>query len=78
MTRNVGKLDRLIRVLAALALCGIAVMSQTWPAVVVGGLLAVTAVLGFSPLYLLYGLSTVGGVHRDCADGRCGLPVPRR
>ncbi len=78
MTRNVGKLDRLIRVLAALALFGIAVMSQTWPPVVVGGLLAVTAVLGFCPLYWLYGLSTVGGVHRDCADGRCGLPVPRR
>ncbi|MFN8184743.1 MAG: DUF2892 domain-containing protein [Candidatus Nanopelagicales bacterium] len=78
MTRNVGKTDRLVRAMAGLALLGLGVLTQAWPPVVVGVLLALTAALGFCPLYWFYGLSTIGGVHRSCADGRCGLPVPRR
>jgi hypothetical protein len=78
MTRNVGTVDRSVRVFAALALLAIGVLSQAWPPVLVGALLSLTVAAGFCPLYALYGLSTVGGVHRDCADGRCGLPTPGR
>ena len=78
MTRNVGTVDRSVRVFATLALVAIGVLSQAWQPVLLGVLVAVTAAAGFCPLYALYGLSTVGGVHRDCANGRCELPTPGR
>jgi hypothetical protein len=35
---------------------------------------ALTALTAFSPLYRLYGLSTAGGLRKDCGPGGCALP----
>ena len=77
MTRNVGVVDRLVRVVAAGSLVVVGAFVPAWPAVVLGILVALTTVVGFDPLYRLYGLSTIGGVHRDCGNGSCELPVSR-
>lgn len=74
MTRNVGTLDRVVRLGGAVALVGVAVATGAWPVVGLAGLVIVSALVGYSPLYGLYRLSTIGGIHRACGDD-CDLPV---
>jgi hypothetical protein len=57
MSCNVGKTDRIIRIILGLAILAAGFYFQT----VVGGvglILLATAVLGWCPLYRLFGLST--------------------
>lgn len=59
---NMGVLDRVIRGIIAivLLLLAILVLHDAWQIVcwVIGGILAVTAVVGFCPLYVLLHIST--------------------
>lgn len=77
MTRNVGNRDRPIRVVAVGALFAVGMASHAWPPVALGILLGLTVAVGFCPLYRLYGVSTVGGVHRECGDGACEMLMRR-
>ncbi len=62
MKRNIGTVDRVIRVIVGLlALGGIFLVSATWLKVVlgiVGIVMLFTAATGFCGLYTLFGIST--------------------
>ena len=59
---NVGSLDKIVRIVAGLALVVIALLkldgSATLVALAVGVVLIVTAVINFCPLYRILGLRT--------------------
>lgn len=59
MKQNVGSVDRVIRIVIAVIVAVIGIVFQSW-----WGLLALlpllTAVVGFCPLYLPFGISTKG------------------
>ncbi len=65
MTKNVGGLDRVIRILVGLALIAWGFLGLEgggrWVAVVIGLVPLVTALIGFCPLYKPFGIST----HRE-------------
>ncbi len=63
MTRNMGTIDRAVRIVAAVTLLFIAFGTGFaasgvlhWGAIVIAGVLAITAVLGNCPLYSVIGL----------------------
>jgi len=63
MTRNESGLDRIIRVVIAIAaVAGAAAVGfgsvGAWILLVVAGIMLVTAVTGFCPLYRVFGVST--------------------
>ena len=63
MSSNVGGLDRVIRVLAGLALLGVAffhVLTGTAAIVayIVGGIALVTGVIRFCPAWAMFGINT--------------------
>lgn len=63
MARNVGGVDRMIRVVAGLALIAVAVMGHgpiRWLGVA-GGVLIVTATIRFCPAYWLMRVKTLHG-----------------
>ncbi len=66
MTRNVGSIDRIVRVVAGLALIAAGVYYKAWWGVI-GVVPLATAALGWCPAYLPFGLSS-------CAT----RPQPRR
>lgn len=79
MKRNLSTLDRAARMSVTAALVVTSVLTQAWPIAVLAALVAITGAIGWSPLYSVYGLSTVGGLHRECDDDYCGLPgYPQR
>jgi len=63
---NVGTPDRIVRLLAAAILIALPFFNLPlfanpvlwWGAIVVGAVLAVTAVIGFCPLYAAFGIRT--------------------
>jgi hypothetical protein len=65
MTRNMGGLDRALRLIAALALIPAWLLTTIlWQELVLGALivvLLVTSATGFCPGYLPFGISTVRG-----------------
>lgn len=60
MKTNVGSVDRLIRIVAGLALLGAGLVLKSWWGAV-GLVPLATAALRFCPLYPLLGISTCGG-----------------
>lgn len=65
MRRNMGNIDRGVRVIVGLGLIVAAVTSAfgaggwvTWAMIAVGAILAVTALIGTCPLYGLFGIRT--------------------
>jgi Inner membrane protein YgaP-like, transmembrane domain len=63
MNTNVGSIDRIVRAVVALAALAAAVALGVGTVgglllLVVGGIMAVTAAVGFCPLYRVFGLST--------------------
>ncbi len=66
MTLNMGSIDRIIRGIVGVVLLLLPFVSGfgagsallTWGAVVIGAILALTAVFGFCPLYRLVGMNT--------------------
>jgi hypothetical protein len=63
MTRNEGTIDRILRAVAAVAAVGVALALGLGTLgglllLVVAAILAVTAAVGFCPLYRVFGIST--------------------
>lgn len=58
MTCNIGKIDRIIRVVIGLVLLGWGIMNGNIIADVVGGVLLFTAIIGWCPPYALLGINT--------------------
>lgn len=76
--RNVGAVDRIIRGTGSVLLVVLGLFNGSWVVVGMGAFVGLTAALGFCPLYWMYRLSTVGGVHRVCSDEACGISFRRR
>ncbi len=57
MTKNVGNIDRTIRIVAGLALILWGVVTQNWLGAI-GVVPLATALMGWCPAYLLFGLNT--------------------
>eukprot|EP00752_Nemacystus_decipiens_P015454 g13785.t1 len=60
MTRNMGTIDRLLRVVAGVALIGFAIAGPADPWGYIGIAPLLTAAVGFCPAYRLIGLDTCG------------------
>jgi hypothetical protein len=58
MTQNVGKIDRIIRLVLGLALAGLALYWQCWFTGIIAFLLLVSAAIGKCGLYKILGIST--------------------
>ena len=58
MTCNIGKIDRIIRIVVGVALLVWGVMNGNIIADVVGGALLFTAIIGWCPPYALLGINT--------------------
>ena len=63
MCINVGKLDRIIRAVAGIALIGYGVVAQNYIVAGVGAIPLLTAAIGFCPFYPLIKLNT--GCKKD-------------
>lgn len=59
MKCNMGKTDRVIRVIAGLAIIGAGVYLQSWWGII-GVVPLVTSGLGWCPAYALFGITTLG------------------
>lgn len=57
MTCNVGKTDRIIRLLLGGAIVALGVIYQNWWGML-GAIPVTTALLGWCPLYAVFGIST--------------------
>ncbi len=57
MKNNVGKTDRIIRVIAGLAIIGAGVSMQSWWGAI-GVIPLATAALGWCPAYIPFGISS--------------------
>jgi Inner membrane protein YgaP-like, transmembrane domain len=57
MTSNVGGIDRILRILAGLAIVAWGVYAQNWLGAI-GLVPLVTGLFGWCPVYLPFGLST--------------------
>lgn len=57
MTKNVGGLDRAVRLIAGLAIAGAGLVYQSWWGVI-GAVLIATAILGWCPPYSMLGINT--------------------
>ncbi len=58
MTRNEGNTDRIIRFMLAIAFFAGAFFTQTWFVAIPGVILGATSLMGWCPLYTLFGIST--------------------
>lgn len=57
MRRNIGSADRIVRIVAGLAIGAIGIAFRSWWGLV-GVILLATAAVGTCPLYLPFGIST--------------------
>lgn len=57
MQKNVGSMDRMVRVVLGLAIIGVGLWSKSWWGAI-GLVPLLTATLGWCPAYLPFGLST--------------------
>lgn len=55
---NVGKIDKIIRILIALALFAGALLTPYWWLGLIGVVALMTAIFGFCPLYALLGMNS--------------------
>ena len=58
MTKNVGSIDKTIRIVAGLALLALAIMDVATPWTWIGVLPLVTGMMGTCPAYTLFGVNT--------------------
>ncbi len=59
MTKNVGTVDKVIRIVAGLAIIGAGVYYQNWWGAI-GAVPLLTALIGWCPAYSLLGIKTTG------------------
>lgn len=57
MKCNEGKTERTIRIIAGVAIIGLGWMYQSWWGLI-GLVLLITGMVGFCPIYAIFGLST--------------------
>lgn len=57
MTRNEGNTDRIIRIVLAVVIFAVALATEPWLAVI-GLIPLATGVIGWCPLYTIFGFST--------------------
>ncbi len=57
MKKNVGSIDRVIRVILGLAIIGLGIGFKSWLGLI-GLVPIITAVIGWCPLYVPFGIST--------------------
>lgn len=60
MTRNVGTIDRILRIVAGLALIALAVTGTVGVWGYIGAVPLLAAVMGWCPLYTVLGINTCG------------------
>lgn len=60
MKKNVGKIDSILRLIAALLLVAAAVDLKIWWFGLIGIILLATALIGFCPLYIIFRINTAG------------------
>lgn len=58
MTRNIGTLDRILRLIAGLVLLALVFVGPKTPFGLIGLVLIATAAMGWCPPYALFGIST--------------------
>jgi len=79
MAVNMSWTDRLLRMGLSTALVIVGLAMDAWPLLVVAGLILLTVAFGRCPLYSVYNISTVGGLHRTCDDdASCAPPGTTR
>ena len=64
MNKNVGTIDRIIRVLVGLAIIGAGVYYQSWWGAT-GGIALFTAIVGWCPPYAVLGISTCSTCKKE-------------
>ncbi|MCX7797009.1 MAG: DUF2892 domain-containing protein [Melioribacter sp.] len=57
MKKNVGTTDKILRIVIGILIIAIGIITQSWWGLI-GLIPIVTALIGWCPLYLLFGLST--------------------
>ncbi len=58
MKQNIGKTDRLLRLVLGLGILGVAAYWKCWISAIVGVILLFTAAVGWCGLYQIFGIST--------------------
>jgi hypothetical protein len=58
MKQNVGKVDKIIRIVLAVVLAALAYYFKIWWIYIFAAIMLVTALVGFCGLYTLFGIST--------------------
>ncbi|OYV04214.1 MAG: hypothetical protein CFE26_18105 [Verrucomicrobiales bacterium VVV1] len=69
MKKNLGTLDRVLRILLGLAIIAYGVINHSWLGAI-GAVPLLTALIGFCPAYCPLGLSTTGKCG-GCCGGKC-------
>lgn len=69
MKKNIGTLDRVLRILLGLAIIAYGVINHSWLGAI-GAVPLLTAFIGFCPAYCPLGISTCGKSD-GCCDGKC-------
>lgn len=75
MKSNVGETDKIVRVFLGLTIIGIGLSMQNWLGLI-GMIPLVTAFIGWCPLYVPFGISTLE--IKDTNAGRIVLPGQRK
>ncbi len=57
MKKNVGKTDRIIRILIGISIVAISIINQSWLGIIGAGII-LPAIMGSDPLYLVIGVNT--------------------
>lgn len=57
MKKNVGRIDRMIRVVLGLAIIGVGIASESWWGAI-GVIPLATAAIGWCPVYLPFGITS--------------------
>ncbi|HNQ92442.1 MAG TPA: DUF2892 domain-containing protein [Alphaproteobacteria bacterium] len=74
MKQNIGNTDKIVRIIAGVALLSLLVLMEgdaKWLGLI--GLVPIgTALIGWCPLYVPLGLSTKCGKGECCGGGNCG------
>ena len=58
MKKNVGPIDRIVRIIIGAALIGGGLFRGMWLAVIIGSLVLVTGLLGWCGMYTVLGMNT--------------------
>lgn len=66
MQKNIGTIDKTIRIGVGALLVGYGLFSGSYIAIVIGAIPLITSLVNFCPIYGLLGLSTCKNDDREC------------